>query len=196
MVSKNDELDADWTAILGETFPGGRGGPRSAASESAAVVVWHAIHRIATRKMAAERRRHHTLTPTDLAGECYLKLLRAPELPLRNRDEFFAYVAKVQDNHLKAHANRRGALKRRGVRIPLDEDAVPEAVGEVDEIFDLPDALAWLRDNLPEEYVAIDLRFVEGLTYAAVGERLGRGETWARSRVKIALISLERWFER
>ncbi len=85
-------------------------------------VVQHELHQIARRQFRGERR-DHTLQPTAVVNEVYLKLKGQRRVSWQNRAEFFGVAATLMRRILVDHARRHQALKRGGdaVRVPVDE---------------------------------------------------------------------------
>src|SRR5215471_15136206 len=74
------------------------------------------LHRLATYYMRGERR-GHTLQPTDLLNEMYLKLTGVKDVDWRDRRHFFALAARAMRRFLIDYARSRGSQ----VRLPLDD---------------------------------------------------------------------------
>ena len=106
--------------------------------------VQHELRRIAAAYMRRERR-DHTLQPTALVNEAYLRLVDAPRIAWENRAHFYGIASRVMRQILVDHARRRQAGKRKGVRPDrfISEIAAPSAGGGVDalDVIALHDAL-------------------------------------------------------
>ena len=116
-------------------------------------------------------RRDHTLQPTALVHEAYLRLVGRHE-PWRNRSQFFGIASHLMRNILVDHARRRGAAKREGVRVVLDEALLPAAAREVD-LVRLDDALVELSALDARQGRLVELRYFGGLTLEEAADVLG-----------------------
>ena len=123
------------------------------------------LHQLARRQMRQERRQH-TLQPTALINEAYVRLLRGGRVDFRDRAHFFAVASTVMRRVLVDHARRRVANKRGDGAEPVelrDEDGVatphpPETVLAIDA------ALATLAASHPRQARVVELRFFAGMT--------------------------------
>lgn len=144
---------------------------------SAAERLWRAVYdefrKLASRYLERERK-DHTLQPTALVHEAYLKLVDQTKVDWRGRTHFFAVGAQAMRRILVDHARRRRAAKRGGgrQRITLDEGLVAESRRDED-LLALEDALVKLTQLDPRQARIVELRFFGGLTVAEVAEVLG-----------------------
>ena len=90
-----------------------------AAGEQLFPILYGELRRQAGRYMRRERR-SHTLQPSGLVNEAYLRLAGAPDLDWHSRAHFFAIAARVMRQVLVDHARRRRAAKREGCHVTLD----------------------------------------------------------------------------
>ncbi len=155
--------------------------------------IYRELHDLAARQLA-DQRDDHTLQPTALVHEAYLRIARLPGGDERARGQFFALAGKAMRSVLVDHARRRAAAKRQGgQRIDLTT-AIGELGRERIDVLDLDDALRRLAD-LDQELVAIvELLFFGGMTASEAGEALGvssrtveRGWRTARAWLRTAL---------
>ncbi len=136
--------------------------------------VYGELRRVADRYLRRERS-DHTLQPTALVHEAYLRLTGAERPAWRDRLHFYAVAAQVMRRILVDHARAHRAEKRGGgVRLlPLDEGAA--AVGErAVELVALDDALVTLAKIDPRKARIIELHYFAGLTVAETAEVLDR----------------------
>jgi len=115
----------------------------------------------------------HTLQPTALVHEAYLRLVRQPDAQWTGRDHFFAVAARAMRQILVDHARRRRADKRGGQwgRITLDEAIWPS--GRQIDFVELDDALGKLSEFDERKGQVVTLRFFGGLTNEQVAIVLG-----------------------
>jgi RNA polymerase sigma-70 factor, ECF subfamily len=88
-------------------------------------LVYRELHRLAQRYMAQERP-GHTLQPTALVNEAYLRLVDVGKVSFQNRAHFFGVSAQLMRRILVEFARRHGSLKRGGEvqRVSLEESLV------------------------------------------------------------------------
>jgi RNA polymerase sigma factor (TIGR02999 family) len=131
------------------------------------------------RKLAAARLAHelpgHTLQPTALVHEAYLRLVGEEEGPhWDNRGHFFAAAAEAMRRILVESARRKQRAKHGGSlrRVDLDDQDVPVRPPP-EEILALDDALARLAQEDPEAARVVQLHFFAGLSIDQAAEALG-----------------------
>ena len=126
---------------------------------------------MAGNQMAVERR-DHTLQPTALVNEVYLKLIGRRSVSWRNRAQFFAFVAHMMRRLLVDHARTHKASKRGGnaVHVGLEEGIrVPEADRDPD-LLALDEAIEGLAKVDPRQARIVELRYFTGLTVPEIAE--------------------------
>jgi RNA polymerase sigma factor (TIGR02999 family) len=146
------------TALL-RTRDAGGGAP-----DAAMPVVYDRLRQIARRVLRGERR-GHTLTPTALAHEAYLKLLGMHRIEWQNRDHFFATAVRTMRRVLVDYAVARRAQKRGGDRSPLvlrDSDAAANV--RADDVLAVHEALDRLAAIAPTAVRIVECRVFLGLT--------------------------------
>lgn len=116
----------------------------------------------------------HTLQPTALVHEAYLRLIDQKEEKWASRAHFFAVASKAMRQILINHAERRAAGKRGGDRqkLTLSEGVTPAPEREVD-VLALDEALAKLSALSERMGRVVELRFFGGLTVEEVAHVLG-----------------------
>ncbi|HEX6189966.1 MAG TPA: sigma-70 family RNA polymerase sigma factor [Pyrinomonadaceae bacterium] len=133
-------------------------------------LVYDELRRIAARYLERERP-DHTLQPTGLVHEAYLRLVNQKQVDWRNRAQFFGLAASMMRRILVNHAEAKRAEKRGGKRekIPLDEVTIVLQEDMVD-LLELDEALKRLEefDKLKSEIV--ELKFFGGLTIEEIAE--------------------------
>ena len=109
-------------------------------------------------------RADHSLAPTALVHEAYLKLIDQRQVKWQNRAHFFAIAARLMRRILVDHARIRGAAKRDGgQRVELQDEQVVINPPEVD-VIDLDAALDKLSGLDSRQSELVELRFFGGLT--------------------------------
>jgi RNA polymerase sigma-70 factor, ECF subfamily len=130
----------------------------------------------------------HTLQPTALVHEAYLRLLRRKDFAGLDVAGFFALAATAMRSALVDHARRRGRIKRGGgaARLPLDE-VVDMYEEKAVDLIALDEALNKLAGVEPDQVRVIELRFFGGLSAEETASMLGVsprtvGRIWNRAR--------------
>jgi RNA polymerase sigma-70 factor (ECF subfamily) len=161
------------TAIVASLGGGTPGAPPSA--EALLPLVYDDLRRRAAAYLRRERA-GHTLQPTALVHEAYLKLVDQSRVNWRGRTHFFAVGAKVMRRLLIDHARQRGRAKRAGglQRVTLtDWRAAPEEPAlDADALLGLDRALEALARLDARQAGIVELRFFAGLTVAEVAKFL------------------------
>ena len=136
-------------------------------------VVYGEMRRLAARYLRNERD-GHTLQPTALANEAYLKLVGLRDFPWQNRAHFMGMAARAMRSILVDHARRRKAQKRGGgmAPVPLDTSAVLAGGPPVVAFDDLDRALIDLARLSERQAQVVELRFFGGLTIEETAEVL------------------------
>ncbi len=131
------------------------------------------VRDLARRALASESPAH-TLQPTALVNEAYLRLIGRRTYPWKGRLEFFSSLAELMRRILVDHARRHRAAKRGGGVAPLvlDEWALPAAELHPDLIA-LDDALEDLKVIDHRRYQIVMLWFFMGLTQEEIARELG-----------------------
>jgi RNA polymerase sigma factor (TIGR02999 family) len=127
-------------------------------------LVYSQLRQAADRALRAERQ-EHTLQPTALVHEVYLKLLGSGPLPSQDRAQFFGIAARAMRQILVDHARRRSSHKRGGsaqVEPLSGQEASPESL-DAEELIALNDALERLSGLNPRLRTVVELRFFGGL---------------------------------
>ena len=152
--------------------------------------VYAELRAMAVQKMAAERP-GHTLQPTALVHEAYLRLGGAKGFKFENRAHFFAAAAESMRRILVDSARRHRQLKRGGSqeRVELEETKIA-APAEDDKLLLVNEALDTLAREEPLTAEVVKLRYFVGLKHQEIADILGLGEStvrayWAAARVRL-----------
>jgi RNA polymerase sigma factor (TIGR02999 family) len=146
-------------------------GDRSALDELTPIL-YRELRRLAASYLRRERS-DHTLQPTGLVHEAYVRLADQKRTGSRNRVQFLAVAANLMREILVNHAERHGAAKRGGGNnVPLEEDAAVLLPAGVD-VLDLNTALEKLAQVDRRKSQVVELRFFGGLTEDDIAELLG-----------------------
>jgi RNA polymerase sigma factor (TIGR02999 family) len=125
--------------------------------------VYDELRRLAAAYLRRERA-DHTLQPTALVHEAYMRLAAQRGVDWRNREHFVGVAAEMMRRVLVDHARgHRRAKRGGGLRLPLTE-ADGFAEGEADELVALDEALRRLARRHPQKSRIVELRFFGGLS--------------------------------
>jgi RNA polymerase sigma factor (TIGR02999 family) len=148
------------------------------AAEQLLPLVYDELRRLAAQRLAGEGP-GHTLQPTALVHEAYLKLVGPnPQQPWNGRVHFFAAAAEAMRRILIDHARRKRRTRRGGgmKRVELEDmddiELLAES-GDGDELLALDVALAQLAAADPRRAELVKLRYFAGLTLEQTAELLG-----------------------
>ncbi len=131
------------------------------------------------RGMARSRLKHerdgHTLEPTALVNEVYLKLARHQRINAESRTQFFAVAARTMRRVLVDYARTKKRLKRGGgaAHVPIEEVEPFLSEKDADELLALEDALNRFAKMNPRGAEVVELRFFSGLTLEETAQLLG-----------------------
>ncbi len=136
-------------------------------------LVYEELHRLAERRLRLERP-NHTLQPTALVHEAYLKLVAQRNANWQSRAHFFALASQLMRRILVDYARSRLRAKRGGkqVKLPLDE-ALLFTEDRCDELLALDESLERLEKLDARQSRIVELRFFGGLTVEEAAEVLG-----------------------
>jgi RNA polymerase sigma factor (TIGR02999 family) len=130
-------------------------------------IVYGELHRQATRALRREAQ-GHTLRPTELVNEAYLKLVEQNRIRWSNRAQFFGVAAQIIRRILVDHERDRRALKRGGggrcLTLERFDAATPDASDAGVDVLALHEALERLAAIDPEQVRLIELRYFAGLS--------------------------------
>ena len=158
--------EPDLTAILKEWSEGDR-----EALDQLMPFVYEELRKLASAYLRVERK-DHTLQPTALVNEAYLRLTRQQNVTWQNRAHFFGIAAQMMRRILVDHARKRQAAKRDASAWKVataeldDSDSAPELLG-------LDRALEELEKIDPQQAKVVELRFFAGLTVEETAEVAG-----------------------
>ncbi|WP_238325860.1 sigma-70 family RNA polymerase sigma factor [Bryobacter aggregatus] len=127
--------------------------------------IYQELKRLASAHMARERA-GHTLQPTALLHEAYLRLIESRDIDWVGRGHFYATAAKVMRRILISHARTHQAGKRGGglQRVDLDQAFVSTPEREP-ILISLDEALSRLELESPRAYQLVELKFFAGLSF-------------------------------
>jgi RNA polymerase sigma factor (TIGR02999 family) len=151
--------DSDVTALLRQWEDGD-----PVAMERLLPLVYDELRRVARARLRAERQ-GHTLQPTALVHEAYLRLIGPGRATPKNRSHLFAMAARVMRQILVDHARRKQPHKRGGGKaaITLDEPPLADSGMSLIDVLALDEALTEMTVLEPRMCQVVELRFFAGL---------------------------------
>jgi RNA polymerase sigma factor (TIGR02999 family) len=172
-------------ADLNSILQSAREGDAHAARELAALL-YDELHDLARREMLGERS-NHTLQPTALVNEAYLRLVGEKGTSFADRESFFAAAATAIRRVLVDHARKRARDKRGGglARVPIEGLEVAAPLAD-EELLGLDDALARLAAIDPTKARIVELRFFAGLSLEEVAQAIGSSVSTVQREWRLA----------
>lgn len=156
------------------------GRDESQASSDLLPLVYNELRRMAATRMARETA-GHTLQPTALVHEAWLRLVGDGNRIWQNRAHFFGAAAEAMRRILIERARRKSRLKRGGGQSPVSLEELDLAAPMPDDkILLLDEALERLQTKDPEKARVVVLKFFGGLSNQDVAETLGVTERTVR----------------
>ena len=165
------------------------------ALEELIPVVYSELRRLARYQLRGERA-GHSLQPTALTHEAFLRLFGTRQVSWQNRAHFFAVASQLMRRVLVEHARKRSATKRGGsvTRVTLDEAKTPAEAEDLD-ILALHEALTQLEKIDPRQCRIVELRYFGGLDTEETAEVLDLSPSTVKRDWRVAKIWLRRALE-
>ena len=170
-------------------------GGDTTALEQLMPLVYDELRRLAVRYLRRERD-NHSLQPTALVNEAYLRLVDQQKVEWQSRAQFYGLAARVMRNILVDHARSRQAAKRGGeqFRVSFDGDHQGSVNPEI-EFLAVHEALERLATFDEQKARIVELRFFGGLSIEETAEVLGIGHATVERDWKLARAWLKRELE-
>lgn len=165
----------------------------AAALEKLIPLVFEDLREIAGRLFRRESEAH-TLQPTALVNEVYLRLIEQRKVRWQNREQFFAVAALLMRRILVDYAKRRQTAKRGSgaVKLPLDEAIGIAHLEEDLDLEALDEALSRLAEIDPRQSRIVELRFFVGLSHEEIAKLMNISVTTVKREWKTARLWLYR----
>jgi RNA polymerase sigma-70 factor, ECF subfamily len=150
-------------------------------------LVYAECHRIAALQLRREQR-EHTLDPTALVHELYLRLVDQQRATWENRAHFFGVAAQLMRRILVDHARARRSQKRGGSAVLVSLEAAAEAADDsrIADVLAIDEALDRLAARDAEQVRIIELRFFAGLTVEETAHVIGRSPRTVKREWRLA----------
>ena len=159
-------------------------------AEGEAELLPHVLRELNIIARSCLRGQVHTLQPTALVNEAYLKLFGHGGLDVRDRSHFFATAAKAIRQVLVDHARSRKRLKRGGgraqVTLVADLALAPGRPEQGLDVLDLDEALSRLAERDPDQARIVELRFFGGLEVGEVADLLETSKSTVERSWRVA----------
>jgi RNA polymerase sigma factor (TIGR02999 family) len=167
----------------------GNGDPEAAAR--LLPVVYQELRKVAAAIMRRERP-GHTLQPTAVVHEAFLRLMGSSELNVENRAHFFALAARSMRQILVDHARKKVAEKRGGekVRVELD-DRLALTAQQSEDVLALHEALEQLEKLDPRQAQIVEMHYFAGNLVAEIAEIHGIAERTVKLELQTARLFLK-----
>ena len=163
---------------------------RREATDGLLPLVYAELRDLAARLLRNERP-DHTLQPTALVHEAYLRLVDQRVGTWENRAHFLGVAAQAMRRILVDHARRRNAAKRGGPKVTLDEAVAPGTGASVD-LLEIDAAVQRLATLDQRQGRVVELRFFGGLSVEETATVLGVGTATVKRDWAIARAWLHR----
>lgn len=152
-------------------------------------IVYKELRQLAAAYLRKEQQ-GHTLQPTALVHEAYLRLIDQSIPSFQNRSHFFGVAARLMRQILVDHARKRHAAKRDGVKVSLDS-AVSFDIQRGGDLLALDTSLCELEKLDPRKCKAIELRYFVGLSIEEIAKAFSVSEITVRRDLRMA----EAWLQ-
>jgi RNA polymerase sigma-70 factor (ECF subfamily) len=149
-----------------------------------APLVYRELRQLAASYLRKERQ-GHTLQPTALVHEAYLRLVDQTNPTWQHRSHFFGVAARLMRQILVDHARRRQAGKRAGRKVSLEE-AVSFERGRGRDLVALDSGLNALEKLDPRKCKAVELRYFGGLSMEEIAQALDVSPVTVRRDLRMA----------
>lgn len=135
-------------------------------------IIYPELRQIAAFRMSRERR-DHTLQPTALVNELFLRMASQNDLLWRNREHFLAIASSAMRRLLIDYARATGAAKRGGALewLPLHGE-IPSAAPGIEHLLQLDELLSLFAAQDPRAARVVELRCFGGLTFEEIADLL------------------------
>lgn len=158
-------------------------------------LMYGVLHDIAARLMRHERP-DHTLQPTILLHDAWLRLTADRSSPWTDRAHFLGLAARAMRRLLVDHARARGAAKRRGGRaVPLQEELHAATAPDPVDLLALDDALDALAGVNDRARRVVELRYFAGLDWPELAPVVGASERTVKRDWAFARAWLRQWLD-
>jgi RNA polymerase sigma factor (TIGR02999 family) len=174
------------TQLLGQLSGG-----KPDAMDELMPLLYHELHKLARHHLGSERT-GHTLQPTALVHEAYLRLAGQLRVRWQNRAHFFGIASQLMRRILVDYARSRYAGKRGGLAQKISLDDVVVSDERARALIDLDEALSSLAVIDPQQCRIVELRFFGGLTIEETAQSVGVSPATVKRDLNVAKAWLHR----
>ena len=155
------------------------------AGEEVIALLYDEVRQIAGHEFRWERQ-GHTLQPTALAHEAYIRMAKGGAMDAVGRSHFLGIAAKVIRRVLVDYSRERGRRKRGGdqIRVELDDELLPGATGL--DFVDLDRAMVALEAFDAQASTVVELKFLGGLTVDEIAGHMAISKATVSRKWRIA----------
>ena len=162
------------------------------AAEELIPIVYKELRRMAAKIMRSEHP-GHTLQPTAVVHEAYLRMMQGTDVSAENRTHFFAIAARSMRHVLVDHARRKLAGKRGGEmqrRVELD-DGFALTAEQSEEVMAVHEALERLQKLDPRQAQVVEMHYFAGNEASEIAQALGISERTVKRDLQTARLYLK-----
>ena len=174
----NDPATHEVTRLLADWAKG-----NEQALDDLTPLVYQELRQLAASYLRKERL-GHTLQPTALVHEAYLRLVDQTSPSWQNRSHFYGVAARLMRQILVDHARRKQAGKRAGIKVSLEEAVSFEERGQ--DLVALDTGLNALEKLDPRKCKAVELRYFGGLSMDEIAQALELSPVTVRRDLRMA----------
>jgi len=140
-------------------------------------LVYNELRRVAANLMQRQERPGHTLQPTALVNEAYIRMVASPEMNLQNRAHFFAIASRAMRQALVQHARQKFADKRGGRQVQVEmDDAMAHIDVDVEHVMAVDEALEKLEKLDPQQAKMLEMQYFAGNSIDEIAAAVGMPE--------------------
>lgn len=153
-------------------------------------IVYRELRRVAAKYLSREMP-GHTLQPTALINETFLRLTQGTDIEYKSHTHFVAIAARAMREILVDHARKRRTLKRGATRVTLDR-CLDAGVAHENQVIALNDALNLLVDVSERKARLVEMRFFGGMTAEEIAVHFDAPPYTIRREIRAAIAWLRR----
>lgn len=158
-------------------------------------IVYAELRKLARQQLRGERP-DHSLQPTTLTHEAFLRLFGTRQVGWQNRAHFFAVASQLMRRVLVEHARKRQTVKRGGMPTRVTLDEADRSVEPVDvDVVALHEVLTELEEVDPRQSRIVELRYFGGLNIDETAEVLSVSPATVKRDWRVAKLWLRRALE-
>jgi RNA polymerase sigma-70 factor (ECF subfamily) len=155
-------------------------------------LVYGELRRVAANMMRRERE-GHTLQPTAVVHEAYMRMIAGAHPTLENRGQFFALAARAMRQVLVDHARRKLAARRSGEMRPIElDDNLARTKQQAEEVLAIHEALERLQKLDSRQARIVEMHYFAGNAVEEIASLLGIGERTVKRELQSARLFMKK----